>query len=63
MAPSSCPWSIWIVALLGKEWSALYPHRSGPVAGMDMYSLDKPSVITDLPAEPLAAAILARILR
>lgn len=30
---------------------------------MDMYSLNKPAVITDLPAELLAATTLARMLR
>lgn len=47
--------SIWIVELLGKEKGAICAYRSGP--------FDEPPVITDLLAELLVAATLARILR
>lgn len=53
--PPHTPRSIWIVELLGKERGAIRAHRSGP--------FEEPPVITDLLAELLVAATLARILR
>lgn len=61
--PSPAPWGIWMVELPGKEKVPWVLTDLVLGVCMDVHSLNKPVVITGLPAELLTAATLARILK
>ena len=63
MAPSPAPWGIWMVELPGKERALWVLTELVLGVCMDVHSLNKPVVITGLPAELLTAATPARILK
>lgn len=60
--PLPSPWGIWMVELPGKEGARGSSQNWSGVC-MDVQSLNRPAVITGLPAELLTAATPARILK
>ena len=63
VAPSPAPWGIWMVELPGKERAPWVLTELVLGVCVDVQSLNRPVVITGLPAELLTAATPARILK